>query len=503
MEIPERFDVLREKEQFSAADFLEGLMARAEVEGLSPEVIQGLRQSLHELRTLTDFSVLADYLHDGVQILDGEGKIVYVNLPFVRLTGIAMEEAVGQSSAALVKPGICSDASAPKVLKTRKSANAMVDCPRTGRKLLSTGTPIFNAQGQIEAIVVVDRDMTELAAAKAELEANNLKKALMLDHLKRSHFSKSFIGESAEVQELLRLIHQVAPLDATVLITGETGCGKEVVSNEIFTHSNRRDAAFIKVNCAAIPANLLEAELFGYEKGAFTGAVSTGRIGLFELADKGVLLLDEIGEMPMELQPKLLRALQDREITRVGGSKPIKLDVRLLAATNCNLLDLVKQGKFREDLYYRLNVFPIAIPPLRARRGDVELLVKHFLDQYNNKYGKQIGISDAGLAVLRAYSWPGNVRELINVVERLVIITESGVQVDEARIRALVNVETPRVLRAEEGGLKAALDVLEAELLRQALEKGRSTRAAAKILQIDQASVVRKARKHGFSLGLD
>nr|WP_320131599.1 sigma 54-interacting transcriptional regulator [uncultured Holophaga sp.] len=494
MKVPVQTDWIRTRGEFSAIAFLESLLAEA-----APKWTEGLQRSLAEIRTLADFSVLADYLHDGVQILDGQGRLTYVNEPFVRLTGIAREECIGKGALALVKGGLLSDAAVPGVLKSRAKGNAMVDCPRTGRKLLSTANPIFDPSGAIEAVVVVDRDMTELASVKAELEANNRKKALMLDHLKRSHQSQGFIGESAPVREMLRLVQQVAPLDATVLITGETGTGKEVIANAIYTQSRRQDGPFIKVNCAAIPANLLEAELFGYEKGAFTGAVSTGRIGLFELADKGALLLDEIGEMPLELQPKLLRALQDREITRVGGGRPIKLDVRLLAATHCQLLELVRQGRFREDLYYRLAVFPIQIPPLRSREGDVELLVRHFLETYGAKYGKELSLSEGGMALLRAYGWPGNVRELINVVERLVIVGEGGSTVEEERIRALVDVGGGRV-EASKGGLRASLDLLEGELLRQALAKGGSTRAAAELLDIDQASVVRKARKHGIRL---
>jgi transcriptional regulator with PAS, ATPase and Fis domain len=275
--------------------------------------------------------------------------------------------------------------------------------------------------------------------------------------------------------------------------------GKEVVANAIRVNSAREKGPFIKVNCAAIPATLLEAELFGYEKGAFTGATAGGKMGLFELADKGTLLLDEIGEMSLELQAKLLRVIQHKEVNRIGGSKPIQTDVRILSATHCELKELVRQNKFREDLYYRLNVFPIFIPPLRERPEDVALLVRHFLSMFNTKYGKSVLIDTGGMSTLQRYSWPGNVRELQNIVERIVIISEPHVVVGGPRIAGLLDMD-PFVSDNNEAamGLYELVEATERRMIEKALRIGGSTRKAAAMLKIDQSTIVKKAKKLGI-----
>jgi DNA-binding NtrC family response regulator len=232
------------------------------------------------------------------------------------------------------------------------------------------------------------------------------------------------VGNSPEIQNIFKVIEQVADTPSTVLITGESGTGKELVAKALHEHSSRRGEPFIKINCAAIPKNLMESELFGYEKGAFTGATSS-KPGRFELANSGTLFLDEIGEIPVEMQVKLLRAIQESEFERVGGLKTIKVDVRLVTATNRDLEQETQRGNFREDLYYRLNVVPLQIPPLRKRTGDIPLLVTHIIKKFNERLKKTIsGISDEALAVLEAHSWPGNIRELENVLERTILFTK-------------------------------------------------------------------------------
>jgi len=250
------------------------------------------------------------------------------------------------------------------------------------------------------------------------------------DFLNRDSISRrEIIGKSPAVVRLRELIHRVGRTNATVMISGENGTGKELVANEIFLNSQRLNKPFIKVNCAAISETLIESEFFGHEKGSFTGATDQ-RDGRFELADGGTILLDEISEISLALQAKLLRVLQEREFERVGGNKTIKVDVRVLATTNRDLLKAVQKGDFREDLYYRLNVFPIQVPPLRERTGDVEILAKHFLERFSREHGiKSAGFSPDGMAGLVAHSWPGNVRELQNVVERAAILTEEGVAI--------------------------------------------------------------------------
>jgi formate hydrogenlyase transcriptional activator len=238
---------------------------------------------------------------------------------------------------------------------------------------------------------------------------------------------EQLIGNSTALEEVLEQVERVAPTDSTVLIQGETGTGKELIARAIHNISSRCGRPFVKLNCAAIPLDLLESELFGHEKGAFTGAIAQ-RIGRFELADKGTLFLDEVGDIPLALQPKLLRVLQEQEFERLGSTQTHHVNVRLVAATNRNLSEMVKRGEFRSDLYYRLNVFPILLPPLRSRREDIPALVAHFIEIFCRRMGKQIdNISPETMFAFCSYPWPGNIRELQNLIERAVILSNFGV----------------------------------------------------------------------------
>ncbi|PTX90883.1 sigma-54 dependent transcriptional regulator [Opitutus sp. ER46] len=326
------------------------------------------------------------------------------------------------------------------------------------------------------------------------------------------------VGRSAAMSRLRQLIERVAPTDATVLITGESGTGKEMISREFYRRSPRRGQPFIKVNCAAISQNLIESEFFGHERGAFTGATER-REGRFELANNGTLLLDEVSEIPASLQAKLLRVLQEREFERVGGSRTIKVNVRIIATSNRDLLSYVQAGEFRQDLYYRLNVFPVHVPSLRERTDDIPLLAEHFLRRFTRKHGVKVtGFSDSARGAMMAYRWPGNVRELQNTIERAVILSESGrpvnasalglpVEIDAAAIAAAAQVwdapsvvePTAAIVEAAPTGQEAAagavaspgvtdpagqvlkLDELEKQAIRAALKQmgGNRTQAAA------------------------
>ena len=283
--------------------------------------------------------------------------------------------------------------------------------------------PIRGADGKVQASRSIWVDITDRVLAEAERARLQQQNLYLQDEIKAAHNFEELIGQSPALQAVLDKVRSVAPTDASVLITGETGTGKELIARAIHSASKRRDKPLIKINCAAFPPGLVESELFGHEKGAFTGAIAR-RSGRFELANGGTIFLDEIGEVPPETQVKLLRVLQEREFDRVGGGSPIKVDIRVLAATNRDLLQAVREKTFREDLYYRLNVFPIALPPLRERKEDIPLLVHFLVHKFATRIGKRIdGVTEQTMRRLIDYPWPGNVRELENVLERAVILT--------------------------------------------------------------------------------
>ena len=316
------------------------------------------------------------------------------------------------------------------------------------------------------------------------------------------------VGNSREMKNVLELAGRVARVDSTVLLVGETGVGKEIIAKVIQMNSARADAPFVRVNCGAIPHDLLESELFGYEKGSFTGAGRNGKIGMFEVANEGTILLDEIGEMSLALQVKLLRVLQEQEIVRLGGVNTVKLNVRVITATNQDLTKLVKENKFRKDLYYRLNVVPIFIPALRQRPEDIIPLTSYFTRKYNEKFGFARRFSGKVLELFERYSWPGNVRELENMVERLVVMSEEeivGVKcLPESFMKVIESsdksMDKPPITVNGVMPLKDALVILEKELLTKALGVHRTTRKAARALGVDHSTVVRKANKHSIGL---
>lgn len=357
--------------------------------------------------------------YDGLHILDCEGNTLYINNACTRIEGISREEAMKKNIRQLLEDGVYSESVTLKVLETQK-ATTIIQTAKNGNQLLSTGTPVFNKDGTIDKVVINSRDITDLNDLRRELSV----KKTELEHLRleQGKFS-SVIAKSTAMQRVLRLALIVAKVDSSVLITGESGVGKGLIAEFIHKNSNRGQGPFIKIDCSSIPASLFESELFGYEKGAFTGAEKNGKIGLLEMANGGSVFLDEIGEMPMALQPKLMRAIQDREVMPVGGQKVKALDVRFISATNVDLMQMIQDKQFREDLYYRLNVVPIHIPPLKERQEDLVPLIKHLLEKINSRYGfKKQMTADVHAALLR-YSWPGNVRQLENFIERLVVST--------------------------------------------------------------------------------
>ncbi|MGD9033796.1 MAG: sigma 54-interacting transcriptional regulator, partial [Desulfobacteraceae bacterium] len=334
----------------------------------------------------------------------------------------------------------------------------------------------------------LQRALAEIEQLKDRLQRENI---YLRDEIKLEHNFEEIIGQSDALKYVLFKVEQVAPTDATALILGETGTGKELVARAIHNASSRGDRPLVKVNCATLPSNLIESELFGHEKGAFTGA-QMKQIGRFELADGGTIFLDEIGELPLDLQVKLLRVLQDGEFERLGSSRTIKSDVRVIAATNRNLKEAVRKGRFREDLWYRLNVFPITVPPLRQRREDIPLLVKSFVQRFSMKMGKVITtIAPQETEALQNYSWPGNVRELENVIERAVIVSQGPA----------LSVEVPKTSESITGGKRALEEVDREHIVRVLEESGwriEGKSGAAQILGLNPGTLRSRMKKLGI-----
>lgn len=444
---------------------------------------------------------------DGLYIADANGITLRLNKAFERITGINGREFLNRNVDDIVKEGIVSQSVTALVLKSREPVT-IIQQTKTGKTTLATGNPVFDKHGNIFRVVCNVRDITELNMLKQKLEqakglSEHYENQLRSLRLQYTGWGKMVV-KSLKMRKLMDTITRVARVDSTVLITGDSGTGKELVAEIIHNHSPRKNGRFIKVNCGAIPESLLESELFGYEPGAFTGAKKEGKAGHFELANGGTLFLDEIGDLPLNLQVKLLRALQSREIMRLGGSKPLKIDVRIVAATNRDLVEMVRRKEFREDLYYRLNVVPINIPPLRERKEELPALVVHFLQLFNRKYNQVKRISPEVVDVFMDYSWPGNVRELENLIERLVVVTPGDVISKKdlpPYLGSLTRNSSSKVYVSDIIPLREAVECVEKQILEKAYVKYRTTRQMAKELKVDASTIVRKAAKYGIERG--
>ncbi|WP_373079455.1 sigma-54 interaction domain-containing protein [Fusobacterium varium] len=457
-----------------------------------------IQEEYHEfLKNYFDFKEIADNLFDGIYISDGEGKTLFINEAYTRITGITKEEIIGKNvKDILAKGDIYKGAVTLDVIKEKKRINNIGKIVKLNKDVLVTGSPIFDANGKVELVVINNRDISELKELENKIEKlkkTSLKVDEEIKFLRSKQVSnKKLIYKSEKMNSIFTLINTIAPTDVTVLITGESGTGKELIADEIFYKSLRKDKPFIKVNCAAIPNELLEAELFGYEGGAFTDSKKNGKIGMFELANEGTILLDEIGDMPIKLQTKLLRVLQQKEIMRLGGTKPIKLNIRIIASTNQNLKEQIKNGKFREDLFYRLNVVPIDIEPLRKRIEDIPELIFEFLSIFNKKYNKNTNIDKEAVEILVKYQWPGNIRELENFLERIVVINTTGT-ITLREIAPMID-SNDFFIEVSDYDIKKAVTYLEKRMITKALKNFGSTRKAAKYLGIDQSTVVKKCK---------
>lgn len=436
---------------------------------------------------------------DGIWIANNKGDTLYVNSAYERITGLRREQLVGKNMGDLLKEKLFEHSTVLAVLD-KKTPVSIIHKYVTGRIALATGNPVFNETGDIIMVVCNVRDISELVKLRNELgTAKNLsnKYSHELLQLRQQQMENSgVISTSKGMKRVLDLALKTAPFDNTVLIQGDSGTGKEVMAKFIHQQSPRKNAPFIKVNCAAIPGTLVESELFGYTKGSFTGANNQGKPGMFELANGGTILLDEIGEIPLDVQAKLLRVIQEKEVFPIGAKEPVKLDVRILASTNKNLSELVQKGSFREDLFYRLNVVPINILPLKERKEDIPAFIYYFLEKHNKRYKQHKTFPADVIDILKNYSWPGNVRELENLIEYLFIVsTEDEISLEHLPPKLLTEGLSLDDVNAP-GQLQSILDYVEKQVIDSSIKNHGSIRKAAAVLGVNPSTLVRKLQKY-------
>lgn len=449
-----------------------------------------------------DLNAILSTIYDEILVVNAKGELLRYGENIIEdFWQVDVKTLIGKNILDFEDQGLFTPSVIRLVMEKRKKVSVVQET-RTGRKILAVGNPVFNEKGALDRIIIASRDITETTRLKTELKemkeiSARYKKEL--DQFKnKDRFLKKMIYCSPKMEKIMHQVKKIAEFSSTVLLSGESGVGKEVIAQAIHQFGKRSEKPFLKLNCGAIPETLLESELFGYVKGAFTGAEKNGKEGYFKQADGGILFLDEIGELPVHLQVKLLRVLQEQEVIPIGSTTPIKIDVQIIAATNQNLAKMVEEGRFREDLYYRLNVIPIRIPPLRERPEDISLLAFHFLQQLNEKYGRKFYLTPDAINVLECYPWPGNVRELQNIIERLVV-TADHAAIDGGFVSQFLTFGSERkkmkpvVTRIMP--LQEAMESVEEQLILQAMNQYKTTTKAAKALGISQSSVSRKYQK--------
>jgi PAS domain S-box-containing protein len=474
---------------------------------------------------------------DEIFVTDGNGICTRVNAVSERLYGLKPEALVGRNVADLEREGVFSPSATAMVLRERKPIR-MVQTTSTGRRVVVTANPVFDEAGQIMRVISNSRDVTDLMDLQGQLDMLEERAQRYSQELAelRQEVTRlpGLVLNSPVMARLEAVVRKVAGVDTTVLLLGESGVGKSAIARAVQRLSRRSEGPYIEVNCGAIPESLLESELFGYEAGAFTGARKGGKAGMVELASGGTLFLNEVGDLPLALQVKLLHVLQERVVTRVGGTRAKALDVRVIAATNRNLRQMVAAGTFREDLFYRLNVVPLEVPPLRERPEDIPALLRQQLERLEAQYGLRRRFSGAAVRAMLEYPWPGNVRELQNLVERLVVTSDQELISDRFVLETLgrtgsgaggTGAATPGVPAgptspASPAGpgasgkpmppvpspvgagapasLPDAVAALERELISEALRRCGSTHRAAAALGVSQSTVARKARQYGL-----
>ena len=453
-----------------------------------------------------ELDVIINSSYDGLWICDHEGRVMRVNHASEKMSGVKEDEVIGRRMEELVAEGLFDKSATLEVLKTR-TAVTLIQRLKDGRHILVTGNPVMDQRGNIRLVVVNARDISELNRLHAELEESRALKEKYhseLNHLHRSQkINSKIVIRSASMQRVFDTAMRIARVDSSVLITGESGVGKGLVARLIHEASGRAEGSLIHINCGTIPENLIEAELFGYEKGAFTGAQQQGKAGYFEMAEGGTLFLDEIGELPLALQVKLLHFLETNEVVRVGSTRSRRINARILTATNRNLERMVAEGGFRKDLFFRLKVVPLAVPPLRERLEDIPPLIHFFLEKFNRKCDVQKTMSSAAVDCLRHYPYPGNVRELANLIEQLVVLTPGDrIGFDDLPGAVQRGGQEPyRLVPAGSENLKQIVQDVERQAIVNVLKARGSLRSAARQLGIDHATLSRKIKRYGITDG--
>jgi PAS domain S-box-containing protein len=446
-----------------------------------------------------ELQAVLDSCFDEVHITDGEGLTLKVSSSCARIFGVPVEEFLHKSVFELEKLGIITPSSTRMVIEQRQPV-MITQKTAAGRTLLVVARPIFNQAGELVRVINTSKDITEIKELETELEQTRVlteRYRAALAEMRTQHVTVDLVYRSSLMESVLKTIRRVARLDSTVFLVGESGVGKDTIARLIHDLSPRAEEPFVAVNCGAIPDSLFESELFGYEAGAFTGAHKMGKAGLIEIAHKGTLFLDEVTELSPALQVKLLRVLQDKRIIRVGGIKYRDLDIRMIAASNRNIEDEIKKGTFREDLYYRLAVVPVRIPPLRERIEDISPLVYYYLTKFNTKYGENKQIATNAMKLLETYDWPGNVRELQNLIERVIITSETDMITvsDFPEHLWAGHHHSDAVVVSGIMNWYKARELLEEQLLCNAVKQCRSTYEIARLLGISQSMVSKKMKK--------
>lgn len=451
---------------------------------------------------------ILDHSHDEIYVTNAQGIVLYVNHAVEKHCGIKATDIIGKSSKELSDCHYWFPRVSPIALEEKKSVT-LEQKTRTGKSLLTTATPIFNKSGKLEYVIENARDITESTGLKLELAQSQKlldRYQMEVEVLRKKEMDiPDFITKSIQMGNLLDLVHRISQVDSTVLLLGESGSGKSHMAKHIHKNSPRKNGPFIVVNCASIPSELMESEMFGYSKGAFTGANTKGNIGLIELASEGTLFLDEIAELPLRMQAKLLQVLHENQYYKVGGRDLQQVNCRIIAATNRNLKEMIKQGQFREDLYYRLNIFEIEIPPLRERREEIIPLALYFLEKFNQKYKCERQLSDKVIDLFLHYAWPGNARELENMIERLVVINKTNLIDDfdlpkDFQAIPQLKQDTPSAAQLISAchnlSLEDTMDEVEKKLILEAYQELGSSYEVAKALKISQSKASRLIRKY-------